>query len=120
LDVYKYVTKKLDELLAEYGYVREGGYYRVEKENEITIICVCHAGITCALLSHLWNISPFILWHSLALAPSSVTEVVTEERQQGIAHFRATRIGDISHLRIGKEEPSFVGRYCEIYNKQEK
>ena len=118
-EVYERVTKAFDGLLAEYGYVREGRHYRVEKESEATIVCVCHLGITCALLSHLWSISPFILWHSLFLAPTSVSEVITEERQQGVAYFRASRLGDISHLRIGGEEPSFMARFCEVYSNQE-
>lgn len=114
--VYDHVTGKLDELLASYGYVREGNHYRVEKENDITITCFCHMGIICVLLAHLWGISPVVLLHCLALAPTSVTEVVTEERQQGIAFFRGTRVGDVSHLRIGNEEPSFMARYCEVYS----
>ena len=117
--VYDYVTGKLDELLASYGYVREGNHYRVEKENDITITCFCHMGIICVLLAHLWGISPVVLLHCLALAPTSVTEVVTEERQQGIAFFRGTRVGDVSHLRIGNEEPSFMARYCEVYSNMD-
>lgn len=116
LEVYEHVMTEFDRLLAEYGYVREGRHYRVDKESEATIVFVCHLGITCAILSHLWNISPFILWHSLFLAPTSVSEVVTEERQQGVAYFRATRLGDIAHLRIGGEEPSFQARFCEVYS----
>lgn len=119
LEVYEHVMKEFDRLLAEYGYVREGRHYRVEKESEATIVCVCHLGITCAILSHLWNISPFILWHSLFLAPPSVSEVVTEEREQGVAYFRATRLGDIAHLRIGGEGPSFMARFCEVYSNKE-
>lgn len=119
VEVYEHVMEEFDGLLATYGYVREGSHYRVEKESDITIVCVCHLGIICALLSHLWNVSPFILWHSLFLAPTSVSEVVTEERQQGVAYFRATRLGDISHLRIGGEAPSFAGRFCEVYSNQE-
>ena len=118
-DVYEHVMKEFDDLLEEYGYVREGNHYRVEKESEATIVCVCHLGVTCAILSHLWGVSPFILWHCLFLAPTSVSEVVTEERQQGVAYFRATRLGDISHLRIGEEEPSFTARFCEVYSNME-
>jgi len=119
LEIYEHVTKEFDGLLAEYGYVREGRHYRVEKEADVTIVCTCHFGIICVLLAHLWSISPFILWHSLVLAPTSVSEVVTEERQQGVAYFRATRLGDISHLRIGGEEPSFMARFCEVYSNKE-
>lgn len=114
--VYDRVCTGLDEWLGGYGYVREGSLYRVEKESTNCVALFCHFGITCALLSHLWNVSPFVLWHSLALAPSSITEVVTEERQKGTAHFRALRIGDISHLDAGGEPPSFAARFCEVYS----
>lgn len=114
--VYDYMTKSLDQLLAGYGYVREGLYYRVEQESTKTVVFFCHFGIICAILSHLLNISPFSLWHGLALAPTSVTEVVTEEREQGIALFRSLRMGDISHLLAGEEEPSFAARFCEVYS----
>jgi len=116
LSVYDYVTKSLDKLLAEYGYIREGSHYRVIRESEETLTFFCHFGITAALLSHLWSTSPFLLWHSLALAPTSVTELVTEEREQGIAYFRSLRLGDISHLYAGQEPPSFAARFCETYS----
>lgn len=119
VQVYDSLVKKLDDFLAEHGYVREGGHYRVEKETTDTVTFFCHFGVTCAILSHLWNVSPFVLWHSFALAPTSVTEVVTEEREQGIAGFRGLRMGDISHLYAGGEEPSFACRFCENYSNFE-
>lgn len=115
-DMYESVTAGFDELLSEHGYVREGMLYRVEKENTKTLALFCHFGVQCVLLSHLWNCSPFILWHFLGIQTSSVTEAVTEEREQGTAIFRALRIGDISHLKEGNEPPSFAGRFCEVYS----
>lgn len=116
LPVYDSVIRKFDEFLAAYGYVREGAHYRVERENTETVTFFCHFGVTCVLLSHLWSISPFVLWHSLALAPTSVTEVVTEEREQKVAYFRGLRLGDISHLYAGGEKPSFSARFCEVFS----
>ena len=92
VEVYDHVIEEFDRFLAEHGYVREGAHYRV---------------------------SPFVLWHSLALAPTSVTEVVTEEREQGTAYFRGLKVGDISHLYAGGEEPSFAARFCETYSNKE-
>lgn len=117
--LYDRVAKGLDELLASHGYHREGNMYRTEKGNEDTIALYCHFGVSCVMLSYLWGISPFILWHSLMMAPTSVTELVTEEREEGKVFFRATRIGDISHLYAGSEEPAFAGRFCETYDKWE-
>ncbi len=112
---YDEMAEGLDELLAQYGYVRDGSWYRTEQGSRDTIVCFCHFGVTCAILSYLWNMSPFILWHALALAPTSVTELVTEEREKGKVLFRALRVGDISHLYAGNEPPSSACRFCEVY-----
>lgn len=116
VEVYNRVTKEFDEFLAKHGYVREQDHYRVEKECSETVTFFCHYGVTCALLSHLWNVSPYTLWNGMVMVPTAVTELFTEEREQGIAYFRARRIGDMTHLYLGKEEPSFAARFCETYS----
>lgn len=113
---YDYVTKNFDALLAEHGYERCRSHYRVTKANTDTLVFFCHFGLECVLLSHLWGMSPFTLWHGTALAPTSVTTIYTEERQKGIAYFRAGHIGDISHLTMAGMEPSFSARFCETYD----
>ena len=118
---YDYVTGKFDQLLAEHGYVREGHYYRVTKANDDTLVFFCHFGLECVLLSHLMSVSPMVLWHGLCAAPSSVTTVNTEERREGIASFRVSAFGDISHLYVHGEPPAFAARFCEMYsNKDER
>lgn len=116
---YDEVTGAFDKFLEKHGYVREGKLYKVTRASEETITFFCHFGITCVLLSHLWNVSPFVLWHSMAFAPTSVTEVVTEERQKGIASFRGLRLGDLSHLYAGGEPASFAARFAEVYDNME-
>ena len=53
------------------------------------------------------------------MLPSAVTEIVSEEREQGVAYFRTLRIGDISHLVLGNEPPSFMARFCETYEEED-
>lgn len=113
---YLWVTSELDKLLASHGYVRENHYYRAEKANNDTIVFFCHFGLECVLLSHLLGVSPMILWHGMCAAPSSVTTLVTEERREGIAYFRMSAFGDISHLYAAGEGPSFAARFCETYD----
>ena len=113
---YDYVEKSFLELLSEHGYEKEGDTFNVTESNDKTIAFFCHFGITSVLLSILWNISPFVPLQYMATAPTSVTELVTEEREKGIAIFRALRIGDISHLNMAKEKPSFSARFCEKYD----
>ena len=102
---YDEVVHAFDGFLEKHGYVREKELYRVKSASEETVTFFCHFGITCVLLSHLWNVSPFILWHGLALAPTSVTEVVTEERQKGIAYFRGLRLGIFLTCMRGMNRP---------------
>lgn len=118
LQVYDRVTSEFDRFLAAHGYVKEGRKYRVEKASSDTVTFFCHFGITCVLLAHIWDLSPFLLWHTMALAPTSVTEIVTEEREEGTAVFRALRMGDVSHLHMGNEPVSFSARFCETYDQK--
>ena len=118
-EAYDWVTAEFDTLLKEHGYVREEYYYRVEQANEDTLVLFCHFGVQCVLLSHLLNVSPMVLWHGMCAAPSSVTTVVTEERRKGIASFRMSSFGDISHLYANEEPPAFAARFCECFDIEE-
>ena len=119
VSVYDRIIRSFDEFLAERGYVREGRHYRVERENTETITFFCHFGVSCVLLSRLWNVSPFVPLQSLCMPTSSVTELYTEERQKGIAHFRATRIGDTTHLTMAGLKPERLPHsalFAEVYS----
>lgn len=110
------VYQGLDDVLARHGYRRKGFYYEATAANTDTIAFVCHFGVECVMLSHLMNISPMPLWHHFCALPSSVTTLVTEEREKGIAVFRCLSFGDLSHLYAHDEEPSFAARFCEVYD----
>lgn len=112
---YAEVAAGLDAVLAKHGYVRDGMTYRVEQSNADTLAFFCHFGVECVMLSHLFGISPFVLWHCFQAVPTSVTVINTEEREKGIAIWRATQFGDVSHLEKGNQEQSFAGRYCERF-----
>ena len=116
---YRYVTENFDSVLTDRGYVREGNLYRAAEPNEDTIAFFCHFGTECVLLSHLLGISPMLLWHGFCAAPTSVTTVYTEERREGLAYFRVSSFGDVSHLFKGGMTPSFSGRFCETYYNTE-
>lgn len=115
-DEFKWVTGEFEKFLAEHGYVRENGYFKVTKANNDTIVFFCHYGLTIVLLSYLLQVSPMILWHGFSAAPTSVTTVYTEEREKGYASFRINAYGDISHLYAAGREPSFSARFCECYD----
>lgn len=114
------VYEGLDFLLEQHGYNRENNYYRALQANTDTVVLFCHFGVECVMLGHLLGISPVVLWHGLCAAPSSVTTLTTEERRDGIAYFRMSSFGDISHLYAGGESPAFAARFCETYDSDER
>lgn len=113
---YDWVTGSFDGLLDRHGYVRDGRVYRAERPNHETVALFCHFGVGCVLLSRLMNVSPMVLWHGLCAAPTSVTTVMTEERRRGVAQFRVTEYGDVSHLKLRGEPPAFSARFCECFS----
>ena len=117
-DCYDNVCKEFDKVLEKHGYKRDKLNYTVTNSNHDTLIFTCHFGLGSILISHLLNCSPFSTLQHTFLAPTSVTTFISEERKEGIASFRASGIGDISHLFIGNEEPSFSGRFCECFNDE--
>lgn len=112
---YGRVCGGLDGILEGYGYIRRGGIYTTEKGCKKTIVFFCHLGVQFAMLSHLFGISAPAIWQNFFAAPTSVTELVSEERIKGEAVFRCKRLGDISHLYAEGIEPSDSGFFEEIY-----
>lgn len=114
---YAHVTGELDAMLARYGYRRSGHRYLTgaDTQSDAVVVCFCHLGITCALVSHLLNMTPSQLWQGFFLAPTSVTVLGTEERTEGNAYFRCQMMGDTSHLRMGNEPVSYYGYFTEPF-----
>lgn len=118
-EAYDRVCTGLEELINEHGYVKAGKVFKPYKANNDTIVIFCHFGLTCVCLSYLLNISPMVLWHGFATAPTSITTVATEERREGTVCFRVTQMGDISHLYAGDEPASFSARFCECFANED-
>lgn len=119
-ETYADVCAGLDALLENHGYRREGAYYRAVRANRDAVALFCHFGLECVLLSHLLNVSPMVLWHGFCAAPSSVTTLYTEEREEGVAYFRTAAFGDTSHLYVADEPPAFSARFCETFDSDER
>lgn len=113
--VYQETCEKLDALLAEYGYLREGNLYRVKAHSDATLVLVCHMAITFMMLSHLLGTAFSPLMQGCFLPPSSVTVVNTEELEKGIASFRCQGMGDTRHLARHGEPISEVGYFGEVF-----
>lgn len=115
---YDNVCKEFDKVLFHHGYRREKYNYFAENSNHDVLIFVCHFGTTGVILSHILNCSPYTVWQHAFTAPTAVTTIYSEERKDGIVQFRASAIGDVSHLYLNNEAPSFQGRFCECFEDE--
>lgn len=113
---YEKVCSGIDDLLKNHGYEHCRNHYKVANPNHDTVVLFCHFGVESVILSHIFSCSPMILWHNFIALPTSVTALITEEREEGIAVFRCQQYGDISHLYCAGEEAAFAGRFCECYS----
>ncbi len=114
-----WVYSEFGSFMEKHGYKKQGKLFIAERPNCDTIVLFCHFGLGCVLLSYLLNLPLFVLWHSTIATPTSVTTVVTEERRAGIAQFRMLSFGDTSHLYTAGIEPSFAGRFRELYTNED-
>ena len=118
---YDRVAAGLDALLEAHGYRHCGNHFEAVFPNSDTVVLFCHFGVESVILSHLFGVSPMIFWHNTCALTSSVTTLLTEEREKGIAVFRMNGFSDISHLYAGHEPLSFQARFCELFsNKDER
>ena len=83
--------------------------------NDDVILFVCHLGVSFVMLSHLLGIAPTVLWHTVFIAPASITILGAEEREPGKAFFRVQTMGDASHLLKAGEPISRSGYFTDIY-----
>ncbi len=114
-EIWKETTDGADMLLARYGFRKDGPVWRGDRNRRETIALFCHFGISMAFAGYLMDISPLVLWHRILTLPSSVTELLTEERVPGEVSFRMTRLGDIAHLESAGERRSTAGLFPECF-----
>ena len=112
-EIWEETKSGVSELLGRYGFTREGDVWRCDRNTRETLCLFCHFGISVAVLACLFSVSPVPLWHHALSLPSSLTEVVTEERVPGEASFRLLRFGDITHLEAAGLRRSTAGLFPE-------
>jgi probable phosphoglycerate mutase len=119
---YLWVKREFEALLKKHGDEREEDslLFKAVRPNRDTVVLFCHFGLMGLLMSILTGFSPYVFWQHFCAAPSSVTTIATEEREDGKAIFRCLSYGDISHLNIAGEPPAFAARFCETFDSDER
>lgn len=114
-EIWRETTDGINGLLDRYGYRKDGPVWLCDNNEMFTIALFCHFGISMAILAWLTDTSPMLLWHRVLCMPSSVTEVVTEERIKGEVFFRITKLGDLTHLEAAGVNRSTAGLFPECF-----
>lgn len=115
-EIYKETKEGMDALLAKYGYVRDGMMFHNDNNDEKTIALFCHFALGAAVVGYMAGISPFLMWNSFFMPPSSVTTLISSEVKKGDIFFRCMQFGDTSHLYAEGEPISKAGLLPEIYD----
>lgn len=115
--IHQETAQGLDDLLEDYGYVRDGNLYRPrpDAEHDAVAVLFCHLALSLDCLSHLLNIAAPLLWQQTFLAPASVTILGTEEYVPGCAQFRMQTMGDTSHLAMAGVPVSSSGYFGKVF-----
>ncbi|MCK6491051.1 MAG: histidine phosphatase family protein [Planctomycetes bacterium] len=98
-----------DAFLARHGVVRDGGSYRLGTRPCASIAVFCHGGFGLCWLAHLLALPAPLVWAGFMLHTSSVTTLLFDEREPGIATPRVLHLGDVGHLHAAGIEPSTSG-----------
>ncbi len=113
---FENVGRGLDEILARYGYIRDGKLFRTEAPNEKTLVFFCHFGVLSVIMAHLSGFSPYVFFQHFCALTTSVTTFATEEREKGVVSFRCHGYSCVDHLLDAGITPSFAARFPEVYH----
>ena len=103
------LRRSSDSFLAALGYRRDGGAYRVERRNDLRIAVFAHGGFGLSWLSILLEIPVPLMWSGFYLHTSSVTQILFDEREPGLATPRCLMISALPHLFAASLEPGTAG-----------
>ena len=119
---YPRVFSGIDEILAEYGYHRDGGCYRCDRaltdfDDDKLVVIVSHLGVSCMMMGHLLGISPVLMQQSFFLPPTSVTVLQAEKRDPAFAMFRIQVAGCTRHLAEHGEPISYFASFAGTFDQ---
>jgi len=103
------VRTNSDRFFASLGYVRDAGAYRVAEPNSRRIAVFAHGGFGLTWLALLLEIPVPLMWSGFFLHTSSVTQILFDERGNGLATPRCIMMSALPHLYANSIEPGTAG-----------
>lgn len=92
------IEQRFDNLLADFGYQREGDYYRVLKNTEKTIAIFSHGGSSSAALGHLLNLPFPFMCQVMAPHLTAVTIITLNGEPGQLVSPRVALFNDAKHI----------------------
>ena len=96
---YNKVGACFDEWLKDFGYEREGNYYRVTRKNDDTIMLASHAGASTAAISHFFNIPFLFACRSIGCDYTAITIVNLGGEEGEITSPTFELVNDARHIK---------------------
>ena len=106
----KWVWSEADAFLAQHGYVREEGAYRMVAPNDKRIAIFCHGAMGRCLMSHLLNIPIHTFWGSFSVSHTGVSIFEFRNYPDGITAANCLCFDDLSHIYAERLPYTFCGR----------
>ncbi len=96
---YNKVACEFDNWLKNFGFEREGKYYRITSENKDTILLASHAGASTAAISHIFNIPFLYACYTIGCDYTAITEVVFDGKVGELIAPKFTLVNDARHIK---------------------
>ena len=89
-----------DNMIADHGYRKEDGKYRIINPNDHRIALFTHNGTVLLFIAHLLLLPVSLVWSGFYSWPSAITDFLFEEHSEEWAVPRAVCVADVSHLAV--------------------
>ena len=109
VESYNTVSAEFDKWLENFGYKRDGQYYRVTRENDETIMLVSHGGSSSVAISHIFNIPFSFFWRAICPNFTAITVVDFDGKEGELTSPRFQLVNDARHIE-GVTAENYFGR----------
>jgi probable phosphoglycerate mutase len=113
------VGRNSDNWLQSLGWEKqEKAYHSTDSapsDKELQLAVFCHGGFGLTWLAHLLDIPVETMWRSFFLHTSSITTILFEEREPGMATPRVISMSALPHLAKANLPPSQAGIKANYY-----
>lgn len=92
------VEAAFDSWLEQFGYFREGQFYRVKGGNDSTLLLASHAGSSTVVLSHLLNLPPLIMFRQMGPNYTGITVMEFDGEEGELIAPNVRMFNDARHI----------------------